>query len=174
MRRRLEVREQVREEVVRVRRPRVPVAGLGLVSRGLGVAVGEDDDLVDAEDREGAGDVPRHRGAEVVGLCTSVRVSWEQISRERMDAYLEIMLPGRATLTVQSRPSVGLKIAVGLEVSVAALFGVPLEEDLASAWRLRFCNQSAREPIFQQASISPTFAFVSPRPMVVILCFLEL
>ena len=66
-----------------------------------------------------------------------------------MDRYLEIMLPGRATLTVQSRPSVGLKTAVGLEVSVVALFGVPLEEDWASAWRLRFCDQSARAFIFQ-------------------------
>ena len=38
------------------------------------------------------------------------------------------MLPGSATLTVQSRPLVGLKIAVGLEVSMTLLREVPLEE----------------------------------------------
>jgi hypothetical protein len=48
------------------------------------------------------------------------------------------MLPGSATLTVQSLPLVGLKTAVGLVVSMTALFEVPLEEDLASAWRFRF------------------------------------
>lgn len=72
MRRGLEVREQVEEEVVRIGRPCVGVPGLGLGFRGQGVAVGEDYDFVDAEDGEGAGDVPRHGGAEVVGLCTGI------------------------------------------------------------------------------------------------------
>lgn len=38
-----------------------------------------------------------------------------------------MILPGRATLTVQPRPFVGLNKAVGFEVSTAAgLFDVPL------------------------------------------------
>lgn len=66
MRWRLEVREQVREEVVRVGCPCVSIARLGLVFRSVCAAVREDYDFVDAKDGEGAGDVPRHRGAEIV------------------------------------------------------------------------------------------------------------
>lgn len=83
--------------------------------------------------------------------------------------YLEIMLPGSATLTVQSRPLVGLKSAVGLEVSMAAVSEVPLEEDLASAWRFRFYGQSVRHYSLQRVSIALTLAFVSPRPIALIL-----
>lgn len=92
------------------------------------------------------------------------------ILKAQRGIYLEIMLPGRATLTVQSRPLVGLKIAVGLEVSIAAVvFGVTFGEDLASAWRFRFYGQWVRDYSFQRVLIALTFAFVSPRPMVLIL-----
>lgn len=142
---------------------------MGLGFRGQGVAVGEDYDFVDAEDGEGAGDVPRHGGAEVVGLCTGIVSVGDDIEGPE-GIYLEIMLPGRATLTVQSRPLVGLKIAVGLEVSIAAVvFGVTFGEDLASAWRFRFYGQSVRDYSFQRVLIALTFAFVSPRPMILIL-----
>lgn len=73
---------------------------------------------------------------------SEVRSSW--------DCALAIILPGRATLTVQSLPFVGLKTAVGFVVSSSAgLFeDVPLETALASDWRFRF------------------FALVSPLPIV--------
>jgi len=70
-------------------------------------------------------------------------------SKIRIDSTnFAIMLPGNATLTVQSRPLVGLKTAVGLEVSSATgtfevLFGMSLggfcRFCLASDKRLRFC-----------------------------------
>ncbi len=51
-----------------------------------------------------------------------------------------MILPGRATLTVQSLPFVGLKTAVGFVVSSSAgLFeDVLLGMALASEWRFRF------------------------------------
>jgi hypothetical protein len=48
------------------------------------------------------------------------------------------MLPGNATLTVQSRPSVGWNTADGLEVPMAAPFERPLTAELAADWRFRF------------------------------------
>ena len=58
-----------------------------------------------------------------------------------------MILPGRATLTVQSRPLLGWNIAVGFEVSTTAgLFAVtsrvPFDIGLASDLRFRFCNCS--------------------------------
>lgn len=62
------------------------------------------------------------------------------------------MLPGNATLRVQSLPFVGWKIAVGLEVSTATgcvstgfvvpfvLEGMMEGAALASDWRFRFCQ----------------------------------
>jgi len=81
---------------------------------------------------------------------------------------LAIILPGRATLTVQSLPLVGLKTAVGLVVSSSAGFFavVPLGRVLASDWRFRFWNTLA---IFLWSFSKPnklTFAFVSPLPIV--------
>ena len=58
----------------------------------------------------------------------------------RSSAYLAIILPGRATLTVHSLPFVGWKTAVGREVSMAAgvVEDVPLGIVFASDWRFRF------------------------------------
>lgn len=45
------------------------------------------------------------------------------------------------------------------------------EEDFASAWRFRFCNQSISQPrhvVSRNPSAVRTFALVSPRPMVVL------
>lgn len=59
------------------------------------------------------------------------------------------MLPGNATLTVQSRPFVGWKMAVGLVVSTSAGAGVDgIGAAFASDRRFRF------------------LAFVSPRPII--------
>jgi hypothetical protein len=54
--------------------------------------------------------------------------------------YFAMILPGRATLTVQSRPCLGSNTAVGFEVSTttgSSLTGA-LEGCLASLLRLRF------------------------------------
>jgi hypothetical protein len=60
--------------------------------------------------------------------------------REKKQAYLAIILPGNATLTVHSLPFVGWKTAVGLEVSTAAgaFEVVPLGIVFASDRRFRF------------------------------------
>ena len=53
--------------------------------------------------------------------------------------YFAIMLPGNATLTVQSRPFVGWKMAVGLVVSTSAGAGVDgIGAAFASDRRFRF------------------------------------
>lgn len=57
--------------------------------------------------------------------------------------YFAIMLPGRATLMVHSRPLVGWNTAVGLEVSISVLVFdagrcVPLGTALTSERRFRF------------------------------------
>lgn len=69
-----------------------------------------------------------------------------------MKNYLAIMLPGTATLTVQSLPlSEGLKSAVGFEVSTStaspfeagpvSAAGIAPSTALASLARFRFCIQ---------------------------------
>ncbi len=58
------------------------------------------------------------------------------ISQGKDCTYFAIILPGNATLTVQSRPFVGLNTAVGLEVSRAT--GSPLVFSFASLLRFRF------------------------------------
>jgi hypothetical protein len=83
-----------------------------------------------------------------MGLCTNL-MSMQRIC-DRKYTNLAIILPGRATLTVQSLPFVGLKTAVGLVVlSSAGLFeDVILGIALASDWRFRFYIASV---VFQNA-----------------------
>jgi hypothetical protein len=70
----------------------------------------------------------------------SILVYWDSVGGN----YFEIMLPGRATLTVHSLPFVGVNTAVGFVVSISTcgveevLVEVPLEVALASASRFRF------------------------------------
>jgi hypothetical protein len=116
------------------------------VGRRMNMTVGENHYLVDAEDGEGARYVPDHWGAEFVGLGT--KACSEQVFLRRggnMDStYLAIILPGRATLTVHSRPLVGWNTAVGLEVSISLVFEggggrrVAVGSVLASDRRFRF------------------------------------
>jgi hypothetical protein len=65
--------------------------------------------------------------------CENIRY---QSFRHRQFTYFATMLPGSATLTVQLRPCVGLKTAVGLEVSRAT--AAPLPFSWASLLRFRF------------------------------------
>jgi hypothetical protein len=115
------------------------------------MAVGEDYDFVDAEDGEGAGYVTAERGSKFMGLC-AVWVRKTKLGSRRNSDFA-IILPGRATLTVQSLPLVGLKIAVGLVVSSSAGLHemVPLGTTLVSDWRFRFCITSA---VFQDTPLS--------------------
>jgi hypothetical protein len=58
--------------------------------------------------------------------------------------HLAIILPGNATLTVQSLPVVGLKMAVGFEVSIEVLDAdCPLGLSSTKSLRFRFCRISA-------------------------------
>jgi hypothetical protein len=75
------------------------------------------------------------------GDCALCRVKfWLSLWGGRRSAYLAIILPGNATLTVHSLPFVGWKTAVGLEVSTAAgaVEVVPLGIVFASDRRFRF------------------------------------
>lgn len=79
-----------------------------------------------------------------MGLATIKGQSWS-FRGVALSNYFDMILPGRATLTVQSRPLLGWNIAVGFEVSTTAgLFavtsGVPFDIGLTSDLRFRFCD----------------------------------
>jgi hypothetical protein len=79
-----------------------------------------------------------------------------------------MILPGNATLKVQSRPCVGLKTAVGFVVSTATAapltFSLPLIFALASLLRFRFYSRRQLKLQFLICK-SLTFALVSPLPI---------
>lgn len=63
----------------------------------------------------------------------------------KLGTYLDIILPGKAALTVHLLPLEGWNTAVGFEVSIEAMVGgasfdVPLVTGLTSVWRFRFYN----------------------------------
>jgi hypothetical protein len=93
----------------------------------------------------------------------------ESIALEKQGTYLDIILPGKATLTVHSLPLEGWNTAVGFEVSIevvgGASFNVPLVAGLASVWRFRFYKCSVTPCKFKNKERQYTFAFVSPLPM---------
>ena len=93
--------------------------------------------------RRGSGRCDLRGRCVVHGIGHYIRVRLSTFQNKNGLAYLAIILPGNATLTVQSLPFVGWKTAVGFEVSttaaapsVEAALGVPLAWD----WRFRFCD----------------------------------
>jgi hypothetical protein len=94
----------------------------------------------------------------------------ESIDLEKQGTYLDMILPGKATLTVHSLPLEGWNTAVGFEVSIEAVvwgasFDVPLVAGFASVWRFRFYKCSVTPCKCKNKEGQYTFAFVSPLPM---------
>ena len=78
------------------------------------------------------------------GIAHLRKLAFKFVSVDLVTCFLT-MLPGRATVTVHSRPFVGWKTAVGFDVSTVdvgatAGFGteMPFCSALASNWRFRF------------------------------------
>ena len=83
----------------------------------------KDDYFVYTKDSQSPGDLARQSRFEVMGLGAETSINFVILklskTRSRRDTYFAIMLPGKAILNVDVRSCPGLKVAVGLEVSVS-------------------------------------------------------
>jgi hypothetical protein len=98
------------------------------------IAIRENYYFIDTENCKGAGNMARKRSSKLMGL--RARIMLDITPPETSFTYFAMILPGKATLTVQSRPFVGLKRAVGFDVSRGGV--APLTLSLASLLRFRF------------------------------------